>query len=781
MPVIRRLLLIAFVVTMVWGGIVRAEWPPVAAQSSHTGLIAHTTISGDVNITMPGRFALTFTQTGITTWHDLRRDPSGNRNLIADATPLVTARLANNRLLTARPELVRASSLRALVVYADADHTISYEVWAGGQIAITVNGEQVNLSGPYLAANTGTGAALQLVKRVPTQQYWLLYLDAWAVDELPKMVTDPGLAGVTTTSSAGLASTNAVAVNPPDGVVRAPRLRISNWSGGAKVTVERAGVVLAPGIDYLSEYDDESGELIVQYLHLLPPGSVAERTFLIRPAQAEPVLTLAILDANGSPRPLDPVSGMLIVDADLPAGQSPAPGPLTTRDVFQIPYIQTEPTLRLQATITDPPSGLSGVRFTINGPGFSQTIDDTTIDDGFRANVTLPRRAEYTVTATILIDGIPGTVSRTINPVGYGRILISIGDSITAGKWAFYRLPPGSTLTGSSDGYPFTSPPSPGSGYPRSNDGRNYPQSDNTQTDSAGYQNIYYAGYQIELNDLLTTCLNSPVFILNDGLSGIRTARDLYGNTTGSDRIGTSGYLNVLGKANVYRQHVTDLGAEQILLQVGTNDATATSTTNIYNNLMPASVYKEDLRAVINALRQDKPDLALWVARLPWRNDGNASQSATRRATTQAFNASIVELVDELDDSAPIRLGPDFYTHFETNPSQIITTNPTNGSADNIHPNADGFSAMATLWANVLCTDLPREPDPPLTPTTTIYIPTVTSTSTPSTTSVTASPTATTSPTATASPTATMTPSPTQRNAPEQSTNFPIYIPLVNR
>lgn len=769
MPVIRRLLLIVFIVTMVWGIIVRSDRPPVAAQSLPIGLIAQTTISGDVNITMPGRFALTFTPTGIATWHDLRRDPSGSRNLIADDTPLVAVRLTNNRLLTAPPVLVRTSSLRALVVYTNAGTTVSYEVWAGGQIAITVNGEQITLSGPYLAANNGTGAALQLVKRMPIQQHWLLYLDAWAVDELPKIVTDPGLAGVVTASSVGLAATNAVTVNPPDGVVRAPRLRISNWSGGSEVTVERSGVVLAPGIDYLSEYDDESGELIVQYLHLLPPGSAAERTFLIRPAQAEPVLSLAILDANGSPRPLDPVSGMLIVDADLPAGQSPAPGPLTTKDVFQIPYIQTEPTLRLQATVTDPPSGLSGVRFTINGPGFSQTIDDTTIDDGFRANVTLPRRAEYTVTATILIDGIPGTVSRTINPVGYGRVLISIGDSITAGKWAFYRLPPGSTLTGSSDGYPFTSPPPSDSGYPRSNDGRNYPQSDNTQTDSAGYQNIYYAGYQIELNDLLTTCLNSPVFILNDGLSGIRTARDLYGNTTGSDRIGTSGYLNVLGKANVYRQHVTDLGAEQILLQVGTNDATATSTTNIYNNLMPASVYKEDLRAVINALRQDKPNLALWVARLPWRNDGSAIQAATRRATTQAFNASIVELVDELDDSAPVRLGPDFYAHFETNQSQIITTNPTNGNADNIHPNADGFSAMATLWANVLCADLPHEPDPPLTPTTTIYILTVTSTSTPSTTSV------------TTSPTATMTPSPTQRNAPEQSTNFPIYIPLVNR
>ncbi len=234
MPVIRRLLLIAFVVTMVWGGIVRADRPPVAAQSFHTGLIVQTTISGDVNITMPGRFALTFTQTGITTWHDLRRDPSGSRNLIADDTPLVAVRLTNNRLLTAPPVLVRTSSLRALVVYTNAGTTVSYEVWAGGQIAITVNGEQITLSGPYLAANNGTGAALQLVKRMPIQQHWLLYLDAWAVDELPKMVTDPGLAGVVTASSVGLAATNAVTVNPPDGVVRAPRLRISTgrWIRG---------------------------------------------------------------------------------------------------------------------------------------------------------------------------------------------------------------------------------------------------------------------------------------------------------------------------------------------------------------------------------------------------------------------------------------------------------------------------------------------------------------------------------------------------------------------
>jgi hypothetical protein len=254
---------------------------------------------------------------------------------------------------------------------------------------------------------------------------------------------------------------------------------------------------------------------------------------------------------------------------------------------------------------------------------------------------------------------------------------------------------------------------------------------------------------------------------------------------------------------------------------------------------MPASVYKEDLRALINAIRLDRPDLGLWVARLPWRNDGTTTQCCctgnrsanrvarlpwrndgtttqanTRRATTQSFNLSIAELVDELDDEAPVRLGPDFYTHFANYQDQIITTNPSNGNADNIHPNSAGFSAMADLWSDVLCADLPREPDPSPTPTSTIYIPTVTNTSSPTPSSVitttssptatstptattsptvtgsptattsptaTGSPTATTGPTATTSPTVTVSPTATQTGSPVQAPGSSIYIPIINR
>ncbi|MGC8799700.1 MAG: SGNH/GDSL hydrolase family protein [Chloroflexus sp.] len=779
LPPIYRIILIGIAVLLGLGAASSTLQPPAVAQVLNRGLHVQTGPDGQIDVVMPYRFALTFSAHGISAWRDLRRDPAGNHNLVVSDSVLVQVQTSANQPITTTPMLMHSSPVRAQITYTTGPTTVTYEVWAGGQIAISVNG-QATISGPHLTPNTSSGAFLQPVAITPSSQHWLLFLDAWAGEALPKTTTAPSLAGIASTSGVGLAANGAVAITPSNGIVRYPRLRVRNWTGGAP-SIQRAGVTLTPGIDYVTEYDEATGDLIIQYLHLLPPGSTSTRTFTIRPAQSEPVLALTILDANGTPRPIDPVTGMLIIDADLPAASSPAPGPLTTKDVFQIPYIQTDPVLRLQATVTDPPSGFDGVRFTVNGPGFTQTIDDTTAGDGWQATITLPRRAEYTVTATILVNGTTGSLSRTIAPVGYGRVFISIGDSITAGKWGFYRVPPGSALTGASDGYPFTSPPVSGSGYPRSSDGRNYPQADNTQVDSTGYTNIYYAGYQIELNNLLTTCLNSPVFILNDGFSGIRTARDLYGNTTGSDRIGIAGYLNVLGKAAVYRQHIADLGAEQILLQVGTNDATATSTTNIYNNLMPASVYKEDLRAVINALRQDRPDLALWVARLPWRNDGTASQATIRRTTTQAFNSSIVALVDELDDTTPIRLGPDFYSYFDAHQDQIITTNPSNGSADNIHPTTAGFGAMATLWANVLCTDLPPEPDPSPTPTNT---PSLTPTST-ATASPTATPTATATVTATATPTvaatatATPTATPTPGGAP--STQATIYIPLVNR
>ncbi len=759
--------------------------PLVTAQPRPIGMTAQITASGDIRIAMPERFALTFSREGITDWRDLRRDPAGVRNLVATSHALVSVSDAADQPVSALPALIKASPVRAQVRYMiTSGMAVVYEVWAGGQIVITVTDGLARISGPNLVAMPSAGAALQIVARSATAQHWLLYLDAWTVDSLPKSALLPAQAGVTVADSVSLTAESAITIVPPQGIIRSPRLLVRNWPGGAP-QVQRSGVTLTPGVDYLAEYDDASGDLLVQYLHLLPAGSDSERTFTIQPAQSASTLALELLDPNGVARPLDPVSGMLIVDADLPAAQSPAPGPLTTRDVFQIPYIQTDPVVRLRATVTDPPTGFSGARFQITGPGFTQTVDDTTPGDGLSAAITLPRRAEYTVTATILVDGMPGSISRSINPVGYGYVFVSIGDSITAGKWGFYRIPPESSLTGSRDGYPFTSPPAPESGYPRSADGRNYPQADNTAPDSAGYQNIYYAGYQIELNNQLTACLNSPVFILNDGFSGIRAARDLYGNTTGSDRIGTSGYLNALGKAAFYRQHIADLGAGQILLQVGTNDASAVSTTNPFNNLMPASVYKEDLRATINAIRLNQPDLALWVARLPWRNDGTVAQAETRRSTTQAFNLSIAELVNELGDTSPVFLGPDFYSYFAANPDQIIAIDPSNGSADNLHPTSAGFSAMATLWADVICNAIPREPDPSPTPTSTVFIPTVISTTSPTTTSVvnptttsapsptathTASPTATSAPsptaTHTASPTATHTANPTATSAP---------------
>lgn len=195
-------LLLCFGVTIV----MRIHQPQATAQPLTAGLSAQIAADGRVIMTMPGRFALTFTPAGISEWRDLRRDPSGNRNLIAPASTLVTVQTTTGAPLSAPPAVVRASPLRALVRYEYGSMAMTYEVWAGGHIAINVTGGKATITGPHLIPDASAGAALQPVKITPAAQHWLLYLDAWAVDELPKLAAEPALAGVTSNSNVGLAA-----------------------------------------------------------------------------------------------------------------------------------------------------------------------------------------------------------------------------------------------------------------------------------------------------------------------------------------------------------------------------------------------------------------------------------------------------------------------------------------------------------------------------------------------------------------------------------------------
>jgi lysophospholipase L1-like esterase len=668
-----------------------------------------------IELTSPERFALTIDGAGIAAWYDLAGDPL--RNLAPPGGHLVAHQSATGEPFAGTARLVEANAVRAVVELQGqagaAPASISLTVWAGGQVAIATRGAAGVGAALQLDPRASTGAALLPTGAGPAGGDWAasytLYLGAWTPDSAV-----PNRGGVIPVAPAPAAADEPLLLAPPAGVLRQPRFVVAGWPR-PEHGLSLAGQPLVEGVDYLAHWDAASGELILQYLGLLPPGDAASRTFSLSPAQA-PAIAVEILNRAGSaPRPLTP-DGLLLVDANLPSAVPNEPA--TTKDIFAVPYIQTWPELRLRATLSEGPAGLSGVRFSASGPGFSQSSDDTDGADGYSAQFNLPRRAEYSVSATALLSGQPAEPSKTIAQVAYGRVFLTVGDSITAGKWGFYRRP-------GDDGYPFTAPPASGGPYPRSADGRNYPQSDNSNDDLlsgvAGYENTYYQGYQVELNSNLSGCLNSPVFLLNSGISGIRTARDAFkaANPNGNG-YGANGELNVLGKADAYRSQLAQLGAEHLLLQIGTNDAsTVTSSANqMFNDPLPGSVYNQDLRSVVAALRQESSGLNIWLGQLPWRDDKRSDDPEAvreeRRLKTLEFNGAIAAIVGDLGVSTPTFLGPDWYAAFDNGVDRqlMIATDPTSGNPDRLHPTAAGYTLMAQQWASAICGRIPAEPNP---------------------------------------------------------------------
>jgi lysophospholipase L1-like esterase len=687
---------------------------PVVAQSPSVGpgLLAAQGSSPDgqaIELTSPERFALTVDGGGIVAWYDLATDPL--RNL----APLVSFRGPGGEPFAGAARLIESTPVSAVVRLeghvGEAAASIVLTVWAGGQVGIATRGAAPIDTRLRLDPMASTGAALLATSagregaaHVASYQ---LYLGAWTPDGAV-----PSPEGVTSIAPRLATAGEPLLLTPPAGVLRQPRFAVAGWPG-PEHNLSLAGRPLVAGVDYLAHWDAASGELSLQYLGLLPPGDEDSRTFSLGPAQA-PAIAVEILNRAGTaPRQLTP-DGLLLVDANLP---SPADGEPTTKDIFAVPYIQTWPELRLRATVSDGPAGFSGVRFTVSGPGFSQSSDDTDGADGYTAQINLPRRAEYSVVATALVNGQPAEPSKTIAQVAYGRVFLTVGDSITAGKWGFYRRP-------GEDGYPFTAPPAGGGPYPRSADGRNYPQSDNSNDDLVGglpdYENTYYQGYQVELNTNLSACLNSPVFLLNSGISGIRTARDRYKADEPND--GYSGRNSVLGKGAAYRGQLAQLGAEHVLLQVGTNDATIVDSSSAvqrqFNDPLPGSLYNQDLRSVVAALRQQSPGLNIWLTPLPWRDDKRSDDPEQvredRRLKVQEFNGEIAAIVADLGLSTPTFLGPDWYAAFDNGIERelIIAADPTSGNPDRLHPTAAGYTLMAQQWASAICGRIPAEPNP---------------------------------------------------------------------
>jgi hypothetical protein len=649
----------------------------VSAQAQDTGL---TTLVQDRNgqqilvIDSPGRFELQLDTSGIIAWYNLQRDPQRRVNLVQSGAHLIEHRLTTDGTLLKGTQTLREQTpVRVQVHWQGQIGTpaqpfdLDYTIWAGGQIAVTLHAPAVVTTQLRRDLNAITGAAFQTqtttIDTDGTQtQTSMLFLDAWTGENtslqqqgtqhgIPNTVFDPRSGALQAQALSG----QALRLRLPPGIVRQPRFEIAGWTT-TDLTVRRGDKLLVAGQDYLADWNPTTHQLSLQYLHLLPMSDRStEREFNLSAAPAAPSLALSIVGKN-----LDE-NGFLIVDGNMPD----IDGTLSISDTFKIPYIQTSPQLTVAATLQGAPTG-AGVEFVLDG---SQSQKVATAP--FQATFTLTAMGEHRLDAYLIDTNGNRLASASINPLGYGVTLLSIGDSITTGK-------DGDDIKPGEPGFPVTSYQNQSSGK-YSDDRRNVYQYDNYSSD--GSTSYYYRGYQVDLNNLLTSSAHIPVFILNDGLSSLRT-------TTYADQNSNKSAQN---KTGAYNDHIAKLGIKHVLIELGTNDAA--------DNRQPSD-WQAGMNSLIDAIQTpNNKGLSIWLARISWRAD-----NANRDALDAQYNALIPTIVsNQMTANYPVYVGPDFYTFFKNHPDQISPTNPDDPTeSDNIHPTAQGLVSMATLWSESL-------------------------------------------------------------------------------
>lgn len=721
-------LLVSLVLVLVLSSLANLGWWPARAAPSVPGLqismhqVAERPL---LELESAGRFALHLDTIGIVAWYDLRRDPQRQANLVLPGTHLLAERPANGAALQGNWTVLEANPVRVQVRWEGSSGSPSqpfirtYTIWAAGAITVEIQSASPVQLTLQRQPSARTGATLQ---QQPAQQradgthltQAMLFLDAWTGEDRVEWAAraDTPNSLVARPADGALFSRfvpgTTLHLSLPTGVgLRQPRFVIADWPSAA-LTLRRAGRLLVAGQDYLAYWDAERRELLLHYLHLLPPGgSSAERTLELIPATAPPSLALGIAG-----RSLDE-DGLLVVDANMPDLNATA----SLSDTFRIPYIQASPDLTATAVLQ---GGGVGVEFVLSNRLVQRVFGEPgTI---LQARFTLPAMGDYRLDAYILnADGtrLHPTPDDSIPVLSYGHVLLSVGDSITAGAGG--------------DSVDIGEPSYPVSSYLQSphysNDRRNIYQYDNR----LAADNPFFRSYQVALNDRLSTCSLAPIFILNDGFGSLRVSNNRAANAN----------KNLLLKLPAYNDHIERYGVSAVLLKAGINDA--------IDNL-PEADWSSDFNAAIDGLQTPNPGLTIWVARISWLPTSSSNYALNRII---AYNNLIPAIVQAQNSARnPVRLGPDFFAHFQANPDQI--------SNDNLHPNQTGYNAIAALWAGTdyLCGALaPSTATPTPLPTIT---PTITATATPTTTRP---------PIAVATPTATTIP-----GAPEHRVRLPLVL-----
>lgn len=322
-----------------------------------------------------------------------------------------------------------------------------------------------------------------------------------------------------------------------------------------------------------------------------------------------------------------------------------APDVATTRiyreergNTFYIPFIQTQPTLVVTATVqvASLPSG-GGVKFVMDESTTNQIIQYD-LSTPFTATFTNLAKAEHTLD-TYIVDSSNSTVSGSANHdrathIGIGDIILAIGDSVTAG-W---------------DGVVYSNAPyTDWTSVPqKSADNRNFPQVDIYNWITLA-NDVQMVSHHILENDILTRFDGYPVFILNEGVS----------------TIWTGGYLPRMDQ-QAWQDRINALHPNKCQIHLGINEAQREK-----------SEYTSNMTQIVSDL----------VTR-----HGIAASNIVLAVPAKWFETIWKPTIDSLISNLGLSRGPDFQGYYSrnTNPPVLYTT---------YHPTITGQCQMARLWA----------------------------------------------------------------------------------
>ncbi|MBK8161665.1 MAG: SGNH/GDSL hydrolase family protein [Gammaproteobacteria bacterium] len=246
----------------------------------------------------------------------------------------------------------------------------------------------------------------------------------------------------------------------------------------------------------------------------------------------------------------------------------------------------------------------------------------------------VPQGGEHTVEA-ILRDAATTELTRDTNTLigTQGRYILALGDSITNGEGDKY-------------------------------------DADNETARIVGFQ-----GYVSELAEMLENSLPMPVLIYNEGIGGDESA------DTAFTRINS-----------ILARHP---GANQVLLQLGTNDALASIPSGLgCTGTACNGTYKGNMQSLIDTLTT--AGYTVYVALPPpiFGTSAPFTDPATASRNTSYILPYHSVINSELSNRQP---GPNFYNYFLGSGSNRFSL-----FYDVWHPNSLGHKVMSYLWHNAL-------------------------------------------------------------------------------